>query len=396
MAKVRGLINVLVPIKKGSQIIILILLFTNSLLGQEYERYKKLVDTTVTSKYLGFEKNITITVPFEWQEDLDRDFPLVIVFDRQNQRSHKYILNTIDYLTSNEQMPSAIIISVESGQNRFVETWHKASGVEGLALENEKFIFDELIPLAEEKYSASSYRLLVGHSRYGYFTTSLFHSRINDLNAVVSLSPFFEQDNVDLTDSIAQLANQSFISKKYYRYGIGNDYPDDFHKMDSTLKKLNNSTIDSKGVLFSEAAHNVTPGLTIATTLYEIFEEWSKIQSKYFSNDQIELEIMNSLEDEIIANYGSRLEFSIGVLNGKGWFFYNDEKYDKAIEAWELLIKSYPNFSDAHLYIIDAKLKLNQDVSQTIENFKKSLASSKIYSEEKKNELLKELENINN
>jgi enterochelin esterase-like enzyme len=301
--------------KKIYQIIILLLLCTPSIFAQEYERYKKIADTTITSKYLGFDKNITITVPFEWQEDLDRDFPLIIVFDRQNRRSHNYILNTIDYLTSNEQMPSSIIISVGSEKNRFIETWHKESGENGLALENEKFIFDELIPLAEEKYNASSFRLFVGHSRYGYFTSSLFHSRINDLNAVVSLSPFFEQDNVDLTDSIAQLANQTFTSTKYYRYGIGNDYPDDFYKMDSTLKKLNNTNINSKGFLFKEAAHNVTPGLAISMALYEIFEDWSEIQSKYFSNEQLDLEIINSLEEEIITNYGSRLELSIGVLN---------------------------------------------------------------------------------
>lgn len=377
--------------KKISQIILLILLFANTTYSQNYERYKKLADTTIISKYLGFDKSITITVPIEWQEDLDSDFPLIIVFDRQNQRSHNYILNTIDYLTSNEQIPSAIIISVGSEQKRYVETWHNASSKKGLALENEKFIFDELIPLAEKKYKASSFRLFIGHSRYGYFTSSLFHSRINDLNAVVSLSPFYEQDNVDLTDSIAQLANQPLNSKKYYRFGIGNDYPDDFHKMDSTLKQLNNTNINSKGVLFKEAAHNVTPGLTISLALYEIFEDWSEIQSKYFSNEQLDLKIIKFLEEEIIANYGSRLKLGLGVLNGKGWFFYNKEKYEKAIEAWEILIKSYPNFSDAYLYIIDAQLKLNQDTSKATASFKSSLSTSKIYSEEQKQKLMLKL-----
>ncbi len=386
--------NFMEPMKKTFQIIVLILLYTNTVYSQEYERYKKLADTTITSRHLGYDKNITITVPFEWQADLDRDFPLIVVFDRQNGRSHNYILNTIDYLTSNEQMPSAIIISVGSDENRFIETWHKASGEKGLAFENEQFIFNELIPLAESKYNASSFRLFVGHSRYGYFTTSLFHARINDVDAVVSLSPFYEQDNVDLTDSIATLANQSFNSKKYYRYGIGNDYPDDFHKMDSTFKQLNNRNIDSKGDLFEAAAHNVTPGLTISKALYEIFEDWSQIQSRYFSNEQLDLKIITTLEKEIKTNYGSGLVLSIGVLNGKGWFFYNDKKYDKAIEAWEILIKSYPNFSDAYLYIIDAQLKLGQDISITSELFASSLSKSQIYSEDQKKKLLLELQNI--
>lgn len=378
---------------KTIYLLFLIFLCKNNLLAQEYERYKKLTDTTITSKYLGFDKNITITVPFEWQEGLDRNFPLIIVFDRQNPRSHNYILNTIDYLTSNEQMPSAIIISVESGQKyRYRETLHKASSEKGLASENEKFIFDELIPLAENKYKASSFRLFVGHSRYGYFTSSLFCSRTSELNGVVSISPFFEQENVDLVDSIIKLEKQDFNSKKYYRFGIGNDYPDDFLKMDSALKLLNNSLVDTKGFFFKEADHNATPGLTIGISLYEIFEGWSKIQSKYFSSEQKDLKIINSLEEEVITKYGSRIEFSLGVLNGKGWFFYNEGQYEKSIESWEILMKSYPNFSEGYLYIIDAQIQLKQGISQTIERFTSSLSNSKIYSEKEKKKLMQELE----
>lgn len=380
------------------QTILLIFFFgflTASLFGQNYERYKKLIDTTITSKYLGFDKNITITVPFEWQKDMNRDFPLVIVFDRQNQRSHNYVINTIDYLTSNEQMPSSIIISVESEQRyRNLETLHKASVEEGLAMENEKFIFEELIPLIENKYNASSFRLLIGHSRYGYFTSSLLYSRINELNGIISISPFFEQKNVNLIDSIGTLKKQVFDSKKYYRFGIGNDYPADFVKMDAAIRELNSPLFDLKGFFFKEADHNATPGLTIGVALYEIFEEWSHIQSKYFSNEQKDLTIVDSLEREILSVYGNRLEFGLGILNGKGWYFYNEGQFEKAIESWEILMKAYPNFSEGYLYIMDAQMQLKKNFSQTAERFKVSLAKSNIYSGEQKGELMEELENM--
>lgn len=366
-----------------------------NLFGQSYERYKTLVDTTISSKHLGFDKSITITVPFEWQREMNRDFPLIIVFDRQNERSHNYILNTIDYLTSNEQMPSSIIVSIESEQQyRYRETLHKATSKDGLAEENEKFLFGELIPLLENNYKVSQFRLFIGHSRYGYFTTSLLNSRINELNGVISISPFFTQKNVDLTDSIRVLNNQKLKSHKYYYFGIGNDYPSDFFKMDTIIKDLNNKQLYTEGFLFKEADHNTTPGLTIGISLYKIFEYWSTIQSKYFSNEQTELNIINSLEKEIQSSYGSRLEFALGLLNGKGWFFYNEGLHEKAIEAWEILLKSYPNFSEAFLYIIDSQIQLKKDYSQTIDRFKKSLSTTTIYSEKEKNELLEELENM--
>ncbi|MGQ3130878.1 MAG: alpha/beta hydrolase-fold protein [Flavobacteriales bacterium] len=367
-------------------------LLSSGLSGQNYERYKALPDTSISSKYLGFTKNISVTVPLEWQKDLDRDFPLILVFDRQNQRSHNFILHTIDYLTSNEQMPSAVIISVESEQKyRGLETLHKASDAKGLAEENEKFLFEELIPLAEEQYKASPFRLFIGHSRYGYFTTSLLISRMNELNGVISLSPFFTQPNVDLTDSIKNIDKQEFTSCKYYRFGIGNDYLSDFSKMDPAIRQLHTSTFNAKGFLFKEAAHNVTPGLTIGVALYEIFEEWSKNQARYLANEQKELSIIDSLEKDIQSHYGSRLEFSIGTLNGKGWYFYNEGQFKKAIEAWELLLRSYPNFSEAYVYIIEAQIQLKENYAQTINRFEASLAKSNIYSDTEKDELRQEL-----
>lgn len=115
-----------------------------------------------------------------------------------------------------------------------------------------------------------------------------------------------------------QIKNQLLNSSKYYRFGIGNDYPTDFYKMDTTLRQFNNPLFDTKGMIFTEADHNVTPGLTIGIALYEIFENWSEMQSKYLSNEQSDLTIIDTLEVDILTNYGSQLVFSLGILNGKG------------------------------------------------------------------------------
>jgi tetratricopeptide (TPR) repeat protein len=376
-------------------ITVLLLIAAQGIQAQEYERYKKLYDTSYVSKALGFEKQVSITVPFEWQADVEQQFPIIIIFDRQNQRSHNYMVNTIDYLTSNEAMPSAVILSISSEENyRYYETLHNKSSVNGYADKNETFIFDELLPFAKKELHASDFTLLIGHSRYGFFTTSLFCKRTNDLNAVISLSPFFTQKNVTLIDSIAALNEQNFKTTKYYRFGIGNDYPTDFHKMDSTIKLLNNPSLDTKGFFFPEADHNTTPGLTIATALYDIFEEWAKIQNIYFSNDQQDLSIMPILSQKIKSHYGSNIPFSLGYLNGKGWYFFGEQAYEKAIEAWEILLQSYPNFAEGYLYIIEAQIESKKDFSATIKKFEQALSHSTIYGEEEKIALKKELEEL--
>lgn len=376
--------------------LLLITVFSYSLSAQNYERYKVLHDTIIASKYLGFTKDITVTVPIEWQKGTQNKFPLIIVFDRQNKRSHSYLLQTIDYLTSTEQMPSAVIISVASEQRfRYIETQYKEADVNGVASENEKFIFEELIPFANKQYNTSDFKVLIGHSRYGYFTTALFSRRTKDLNGVISMSPFFTQKNADLTDSIRRMDETLYTSKKYYRYGIGNDFPEDAVKMDSTLQQLTlNSSLDIKGYRFKQASHDTTPGLIISTALYELFEQWSAIQSKYISNNEKDLGIKTALDKDVVLHYGAPLNFSIGILNGKGWYFYNEKDYAKAIKAWEILVNSYPNFSQGYLAMIKAQIKLKQNYDATLVKFKNSLNNSKLYKESEKEGLIEELKEI--
>ncbi len=378
-----------------TSIIILLLISVLTANAQEYERYKVLLDTTIASKQLGYDRPITVTVPFEWQEDIEQDFPLIVVFDRQNQRSHNYILNTIDYLTSNEQMPSCVIISIASDQeHRYIETLFKASDPMGMAEANEAFLFDELLPLAEKKFKANKFRLFIGHSRYGYFTSALLCSKTNELNGVVSISPVFKQKNVSLTDSLATVIGTAHSSTLYYRFGIGNDYPEDFRAMEPIIGTIKNEKLNFKGQLFKDADHNATPGLVIATALYDVFEYWSIQQSAYIRETANEPATIHELEANIKNHYGKPLRFSLGLLNGKAWEHFNNAEYDKAIDAWNLLLENYPNFSETYLYIMESKLNLSQDVSAIASEFKRNLSSSCVYTEAEKSELLDEFDSL--
>ena len=372
-----------------------LLICSSSVNAQEFERYKVLLDTTIASKQLGYDRPITITVPFEWQQDTDKDFPVIVVFDRQNPRSHTYILNTIDYLTSNEQMPSCIIISIASDEeHRYTETLHRASDANGMAEANEAFLFDELLSLAEKRFKANKFRLFIGHSRYGYFTTGLLHSRTEQLNGVISLSPFFSEKNVSLTDSMAIIIGEKHPSTLYYRFGIGNDYPEDYKAMESVIGPIKHKNLNFDGQLFKDADHNVTPGLIIAPALYDVFEFWYSQQLAYSRRAANGLAELKELEATIAAHYGKPLCFSLGILNGKGWEYFNNSEYDKAIEAWNILLDNYPNFSEAYLGIIEARMHLSENISALAVKFKKSLANSSVYSEAEKSEFLAEFDRL--
>ncbi len=371
--------------------------------GQTFQRYKAPKDTLFSSKYLKYDKEISITLPREYQQNLPNTFPLIVVFDSQNKMSYNYILQTIDYLTSNEQMPASIVVGIKSAQNkRYRETLLKISDTTAFGEENEQFIFDELMPFLKLNYKTNEFKTLIGHSRYGFFTTYLMTKRPNEINAVVALSPFFDQKNVNLVDSVKNnLINKKLPQQLYYRFCVGNDFPNDFKAMQSMLQSENNNLnlnknynkkFSIKGDNFPQAQHTATPGIMIGQALYEIFEFWKEQQNKYASKQKKTLESFDALNLNVEQHYGTSFPFGMSVMNSEGWYFFNEKKYEKAIEIWKLTSEIYPNFSEIHLQIAKAQKILKITFEKSLKDFELNLSKSTFYTIVEKQELLLELE----
>lgn len=377
----------------------ILLLFTISLCiptkAQTLERYKVLGNMSISSKALGYKKELEVTVPIEYNANSTNTFPLIIIFDKQNSRSYNYIIHTIDYLTSTEQMPASIVVGVTSEmEKRLDETMLKTSRPNGKGEANEDFIFNELIPLAKTQYHAGNFNVLIGHSRYGYFTNYLLTKHAQQLNAVIAISGFYEQKNVNLLDSLAATANT--ISKKhvYYSYGWGLDCPSSYDSLQNIIQTFDktNPLFNSKGYYFPQASHYTVPGLMAGQALYDVFEYWSQCSEAYLTNTNTnDADTLVASQKNILNHYGYALPLSLGTLNGRGWHHFGLGNFEAAIKAWKILLQEYPEFSEGYLYIIDAQKELKQSYTSTIADFKKSLAASSFYTPKEKKELLKEL-----
>jgi predicted alpha/beta superfamily hydrolase len=381
--------------KNAYCVLLMFLLFVYGLNGQDFERYKLRGDTSIESEILNYEKPLRVIVPFDFQVGIKgQSYPLIVIFDMQNSRSFDYTLRTIDYLTANEQMPAAVIIGVESDQmNRYAETQWPVSDPTGKAHLMTEFLFKELIPFARNHFHASMYTMLIGHSRYGYFTTYQRFTRGDDLHAVISNSPFFAQNNVSLTDSLPEVFESMRPEHQlYYRFCIGNDYPDEYDRMITRLNEAHksNASLNFKGILMSQADHNVTPGLHTGTALFEIFEFWSACQNAYSRDMTMGVEELEGLKQKIVSHYGVDLPFSLGVLNGKGWAFFNEKKYLEAIGAWNVMLSAYPNFAEGYLFQAYAKQELKLDFTAELSEFFQAMEVTTVYSDEEREELLEE------
>jgi hypothetical protein len=356
---------------------------------QRYESYKKLKDTTFQSSSLGYEKDISIVVPKEWDPSLSKRFPVILIFNKENESINNYIINTIDYITTNSQMPSCIIISVASPfKYNYTETAYQVSTSSGKAKKNEAFIFDELLPFAAEKLKANSFRLLIGHSRYGFYTTSLFVNRIQDLNAVIAFCPSYKQEKINLADSSIHYKPKNDQAVKYYRAGVESDHIEDYEEFERQVDK---SYFNIKATEFKYVYPDVVPGLAIAPALYDIFNFWAEEQRKYDNRGKFNPAELAEINKNIELHYGEQMSLSIGVLNGKAWGFFTRGSYEDAIRAWELLLNEHPSFLDAFMGIISAQSEVRIDNKKRLSAFRKCVKEATYFTKKEKKELLREL-----
>ena len=364
--------------------------------AQKFESYRHLIDSTWSSMNLGYERPLQIHVPLEFQQDQkQRTYPVIVIFDQQNKRAYQYLLSTIDYLTSVDQMPASIIVGVQSNElYRYYETQLLQADPSAKGEQNEQFIISELLPWIQKNLQGSTFTLLMGHSRYGYFTTHLWQKYPSKIHACIASSPFFFQDNVNLVDSMAAVFKKvnTIPGNRYYSFGIGNDYPDDYKKMIEKTASFQTSKIKVQGKLFKEADHHATPGLLANQSLYSIFEFWNTLQIQYFNKAKPHKDTLKSYINEIEQHYGSSISFSLGTMNGKGWDYYGKEQYQQAIDAWSLALEHYPSFTEFYLFIAGALKKSGKPYIEWINRFKKELPKSQFYSQEEKKQLLEELQ----
>jgi enterochelin esterase-like enzyme len=383
---------------------LLTLLTAQIIFGQtESEYYKSSTDTIFNSKCLNEKRGITVILPKNFSKTKSTKYPLIIVFDKQNKRIFRQIFESINYLVSFDEMPEAIIIGISSTDNnykRVLETSFKPSmdKAKGESLIN--FLYDELIPWAETELNCNKNRLFIGHSRFGYFTSYLLTNKLNDLTAVISLSPFFKEKNINVIDSLkSKLATQKLNHKVYYRFVTGDSMTDtkDYSQMKSFLSNTKNvKNFNWKGLAFYDAQHMAVPGLGIMPSLLEVFDYWSNEMNKVlkdnkaqFSNAEYE-----KFQQKMKIQYGDKIGLGLSVLNGIGFKYYNNKKYNEAIQTWNIVIEEYPMFTDAFINIGNAYLKEDnkQSALESYEKAKQSLISNTFYSNTERLELLKDIE----
>ena len=380
-------------------IFFLLLIVTSTTKAQEFYSYEKPIAISLYSEALRDTVQLEITLPTELKEQTNTAYPIIYLLDRQLSSNYQYNLSTIEYLSTLQWMPNAIVVGITfSRKNR--NSWTNPNATGGKADDLILFLEKELNAELKKKYPVSDFNLLIGHSRTAIFSSYALSKRPDFFNGVIANSV----SNFDFGDKYQQNQFEDFLSnigsnahKYYYYFSVGEQSYGDLHE--SSVDTLN-AYLNAKKLPENfewkyykyQVAHDITPGVTVANALSEIFKEYGRridicFQLAKGSRTKVPWNDFLGFYATLSTDLGFKIEPSVLFYNSIASDYYNDyngiygenrlgftleilfkaiEKYPKNFEYYSWIGEIYmtrKEIEKGNEYLNKAIELINQDAS---------------------------------
>lgn len=343
--------------------------------GQEYSLYSNDI-LSIESEYLQETIDLNLHLPETQPFSANTTkYPITIIFDSQHERTYPLMINSIDLLTSETQMPESIIIGVPFNfQNRLYLSSSQKRGNDSLSgIERiELFLFNELIPQIQNKYKGNEYISIIGHSRTAFLVNNLAYNRPSEINLAVSLSGFFNEDPMSTNTFYIFLTNDSnFPSKFNYYYTAGTSleemtYLRQFKNLDSLMK--NQLISENVKVIFSEtpnANHITNYWVSLPPILIDVFSSYNSILDTWFHDEAKASNIDNPIKqfekdlEQVSKSIGVNLNPNLTHIFSLASYYINKQDHKTAINFFELGLDYFPEYLEFYVEIIENYKVLN-------------------------------------
>jgi enterochelin esterase-like enzyme len=396
---------------KNKLLISLFLLFVNVSFAQKYYGYS---DKTLRIESTFLRKSIDLNLHLPETHASASDgvkYPVIIIFDSQQEYTYSNIISSIDLLTNESQIPESIIVGIPfNSQNRTYFTSAKKleqdslSGIE----RTEQFLFQELLPLLKKKYKGNDYLTVVGHSRTAFLVNYLAIIQTDKVNNAIALSGFYNNQpiSIDLFEShISEATNFSHPFKYYFTSGTSLEEKPYFTQCSQLAKFIEmNDLPQNVSAKFSTtpiANHMTNYWISIPPILLDAYADYSFLLNNWLHN-RLENEKPESPVEAFekdIAYLSKSLGYSVNpdltqIFSISSYFAFQEEDLEKAIAFIKLGQKYFPNYLNFELTLIGYYQQLN---NPKMLEFHKSEYIKKVnnrndLSESEKADLLKNVE----
>lgn len=247
---------------------------------------------TFTSKKLGADREIYISLPPSYEKDTNRNYPILLVLDAE------YLFDpfqgALKFGNYWDDLPEVILVGI--CQNKTEERYADSEFDEETGLPDSTganffyFIGTELMPYLEKTYRIAPFKIIAGHDTTAGFTNFYLYKDNPLFDAYITLSPDLA---TDMENRIPE--RLGLITKPIYYYHSTAD--GDVKKMQKRIKELDekakvikNTTLNYKFDEFIGASHYSLVLHSIPNALYQFFAVYQPITTFEFNEKIVKLE----------------------------------------------------------------------------------------------------------
>lgn len=254
------------------------------------------------------------------------------------------------------------------------------------------FFEKELFPYIEKKYPTAPYRILIGHSLGGLYTTNTLLHHKDLFNAYIASDPSFWYENGALLKETPSLLKQDFSKKSLFiamAHTMNSSLDTSQVHSDTTLGGRHTSAIMDMSTLLKNADnhlrfnykyypdddHHSVPFIAMYDGLRFIFPH-HRFPTYLYTDDTP----ADSLKALIIDHYkllSKEMGYTVRppewFLNQMGYWNLQDKRYAKSATCFQLNIDYYPNSYNVYDSMGDY-YKVVNDLPNAILCFKKALS----------------------
>jgi hypothetical protein len=340
-------------------------------------------------------------------------YPITIIFDSKHKSTYPHIINSMDLLTSESQIPESIVVGIPFDMfNRFYYTSGKIKeGEKLMGIEKtEKFVFEELIPLLQKDYQANNFIQIIGHSRTGFLVNYLVTKRSKEVDIAIALSGFYGNKPLPTETFKQYIAEDSNFPHPFkYYFTAGNSleefpYLKDCTDMNDFISAGNKTkNMIAKFSVNSSANHMTNLWVSVPAILMDAFKDYNKVLNSWFQDEEKKKQITNPLEElkgdlktasnqiGFEVNPGLTQLFSIASV-----YSSEDKELEKAMDIIGYGLSYYPNYLDLNWTLLEYAKRLgNQDLLQEYKRtFIQRVKTRTDLSKEEKAKIFKEIDSI--
>lgn len=300
------------------------------------------------SEFLNDSRELKIQLPRNYDNNVKKDYPLIIVFD--GDYMFEAVSGSVDYLSYWGDIPESIIVGVNQIDSRY-DDCSVLDNIDFIPISSSANFFDfisqELIPFFDKNYRTTKFKVAVGHEATANYINYFLLNNKTSISGFIAISPKF---SYNMENYIIKRFDKIKSNIFYYLVSSNTDFKSINERtkmLSENLLTLNNDLVSFKYKQHENLTHYNLPIHSISEGIEHVFATYSAINSieydSFLSKIQTSpVKYLIDKYDNIYNYYGVNKDILINDFRAVEKHIEESEQYKYFKDLSKLAIDKYP------------------------------------------------------